>query len=203
MGREIGVACVCGSFRATIREASEKTDTHAVCYCVDCRAFARHLGQEARVLDASGGSELYQVQPWQVEIREGREHLKVLQLAPKGLYRWYAACCDTPVCNTIGTPKIPVASFVAANLDAPPDTLGPLVVRYKPDQATGPVPDDRGSTLRFAYRTARNGLRSRLSGKWRQTPFFDVETGRSVVKPHVLTAEERAAAYDAPDAAET
>ncbi len=195
MGQDIAVSCACGSFRAVIRDASEQTGNHAVCYCVDCRAFARHLGQEARILDPSGGTDLYQTLPWQVEILEGRDQLAVLQLAGRGLYRWYARCCDTPICNTMRTPKLSFAGFSTANLDASSDVLGPILLHYKADQATGPVPENRGSMMRLMYRTIRNTLRSRLNGKWRQTPFFDAATGRCIAEPRVLSDEERAVAY--------
>ena len=195
MGHDIAVTCACGGFRAVIRDVSERTGNHAICYCVDCRAYARHLGQEARILDESGGTDLYQTQPWQVEIREGRDQLAVLQLARKGLYRWYARCCDTPICNTMGTPKLSFAGFTTANFDVSSDALGPVLLHYKADYATGPVPEDKGSMMRLMYRTMRNALRSRLNGKWRKTPFFDAATGRSIVKPHVLSDVERTAAY--------
>ena len=42
---------------------------------------------------------------------------------PKGLYRWYATCCNTPVGNTLG-PAVPSADSRAAL-----DTGGPMRVR--------------------------------------------------------------------------
>jgi hypothetical protein len=193
---DLTLACQCGAFRAVIRDVSNRTGNHAVCYCVDCRAFVRHLGQEDRILDAQGGSQLYQAQPYQVAFLSGTDHLAVMKLSEKGLYRWYATCCDTPLGLTAGTPKISFASFLVANMHPPLDTLGPVRFRYKADQALSTVTEAKGSLIGFAARTTRNAMRSRLNGKWRKTPFFDAQSGQSIVLPRVLSPEERALAYD-------
>ena len=192
---DVSLACACGSFQAVIRDASARTGNHAICYCVDCQAFARHLGQGARILDASGGTQIYQAQPYQVSIETGAENLAVLQLAKKGLYRWYASCCNTPLCNTMGSAKFSFVGFMVPNMKPPLDALGPVRFRYKRDQATAPVSEPSGSLLRFAMRTARNAMRSRLNGKWRETPFFDASTGQSAAKPYRLSEAEREKAY--------
>ncbi len=195
MADDITLTCRCGSFRAAIRGADGESGNHAMCYCVDCRAFIRHLGREAEFLDESGGTELYQTQPHRMTVVRGREHLAVLRLSEKGLHRWYARCCGTPVGNTMGTPKAAFVGVMVGAMAPVPDTLGPVVFRYRTDQATGPVAGDRGSIARFALRTLGRIARARLDGTWRETPFFDAATGRSVAEPHVLTEAERARAY--------
>ncbi len=195
MPQDISLACTCGSFTAVIHGASEKTGNHAICYCTDCQAFIRHLGQTDRVLDEKGGTELYQTQPFQVEIQSGAEHLAVLQLAEKGLYRWYVNCCNTPLCNTLGTPKMSFVGFMVANMKSDTSSIGPIQFRYKKEQALSPVSEPTGSLARFAFRTMRNAALSRINGKWKDTPFFDATTGRSVAKPYRLTEAEREAAY--------
>ena len=197
MSQDINLACECGSFKAVIHDASQQTGNHAVCYCIDCQAFPRHLGQADRILDKTGGTELYQTQPFQVEILEGKEHLAVLQLAEKGLYRWHTSCCNTPICNTMGTAKFSFVGFMVANMTGSTEAIGPVQFRYKINQALGPVDEASGSLVWFAFRTMRNALGSRINGKWKQTPFFDVASGRSVAKPYKLTEAERDAAYSA------
>ena len=192
---DVSLSCLCGTFQATIQDASPRTGNHAICYCVDCQAFARHLGQGVRILDAAGGTQLYQTQPCQVRIDAGAEQLAVLQMAEGGPYRWYAGCCDTPLCNTLRRAKVPFVGFMVPNMTPPLDVLGPVRFRYKSDQATGPVSEPSGSLVWFALRTMRNVLRSRLNGTWRETPFFDVSTGKSVAKPYQLSEAERAKAY--------
>ena len=48
---------------------------------------------------------------------------------------------------------------------------------------------------RMLWTMANRMLAARMSGRWQQTPFFDVETGAPVVEPVVLSKEERAALY--------
>ncbi|MEM7471366.1 MAG: DUF6151 family protein [Pseudomonadota bacterium] len=195
MPEDIRLACKCGAFKAVLHGANPRTCNHAVCYCIDCQAAARHLGEEARIMDAQGGTQIYQAQPHQLEIIEGRAHLAVMRLAPKGLYRWYTSCCNTSLANTVGTPQFSFVGLVVANFAKPLDVLGPVQFRHKPDQALSPVSEPSGSLARFALRTMRNALLSRLNGKWRETPFFDTATGRAVVKPETLGDDARAAAY--------
>ncbi|MEP3347862.1 MAG: DUF6151 family protein [Litoreibacter sp.] len=193
MSQSLNVSCQCGEFQAVIHDADAPSGNHAMCYCKDCRAFAHHLEQGAQVLDNMGGTDLFQTQPSQVEITSGADKLGLLQLAPKGLYRWHTTCCNTPICNTMGTPKMSFVGFMAANI-AQRDALGPVTVKYKPDHATGPVPKPHGSLLRFAAYTIRNMLKARITGSWKKNPFFG-EDGRSVVKPYVVSDAEREAAY--------
>ncbi|WP_298261506.1 DUF6151 family protein [uncultured Litoreibacter sp.] len=193
MTPQLTLSCQCGEFQAVIHGPSASSCNHAMCYCKDCRAFAHHLNQEDHILDSSGGTDLYQTQPSQVEITAGADKLAVLQLAPKGLYRWHTSCCNTAICNTMGNPKLSFVGFMSANLTNQ-ESLGPVTIKYKPDQATGPVPEPHGSLLRFAGYTIRNMLKARVSGTWKNTPFFG-EDGRSVVKPVVLSEAEREAAY--------
>ncbi len=196
MTADISLHCTCGQFRAVIHDPGPSTDNHGICYCTDCQAFPRHLEQEARCLDAAGGTDIYQTQPSKVEITAGREHLAVLRLGPKGLYRWYASCCNTPLCNTMGKPKLSFVGFLTCNFEDN-TSLMPIGFRYKKEQALAPVDGPAGSLAAFAFRTMKNILRARISGRWKQTPFFDAKTGRAVVAPYTLTEAEREKAYSA------
>ena len=79
--------------------------THVICYCADCQTFARHLGQSETALDADGGTEIFQTLPDAVRITRGADSLALLRLGPKGLMRWYAGCCNTPIANTLANPR--------------------------------------------------------------------------------------------------
>ncbi|MEM9581283.1 MAG: DUF6151 family protein, partial [Pseudomonadota bacterium] len=138
MSQPLQIACSCGQLQIELQGANADTGTHAMCYCVDCQAFNRALGR-ADIMDEQGGTDLYQSQPHRVNITQGAEHLAVLQLQKKGLYRWYASCCNTPLCNTMGTPKMPFASFMTTNFKSGMDQIGPVKFRHKPDQALKPV----------------------------------------------------------------
>jgi hypothetical protein len=193
MAQDISLHCSCGAFQAVIHAPGPSTDNHGICYCVDCQAFPRHLGQAERCLDAAGGTDLYQTQPSKVEITAGAEHLAVLRLAPNGLYRWHTRCCNTPIGNTMGSPKLSFVGFLTCNFVEA--ELPPIAFRYKKEQALSPVDGPSGSLAAFAFKTMKNMLRARLSGRWKQTPFFDAETGRAVSKPYTLSEAERVTAY--------
>jgi len=68
-----------------------------VCYCRDCQAFAHFLGKVDAILDERGGSEIIQVLPRNLTFTQGIELLACMRLTEKGLLRWYAACCNTPI----------------------------------------------------------------------------------------------------------
>ncbi len=192
---EMIVTCDCGTFQARLSDVSPRTGTHGLCYCVDCRAFAAHLPKGDRVVDAEGGCAIFQTHPRQVAILQGADQLRLLRLTEKGLFRWYAGCCGTPLCNTLATPKVAFVGWLVGNMAPPHDALGPIQFRYKMEQAPGPVDGQPGSLLSFAARTMGRAAKARLNGSWRQTPFFDAESGRAVVKPYVLSEAERQAAY--------
>ena len=111
--------CHCGAVRGEMD--TERAYARATCYCKDCRAFARFLGVPG-VLDASGGTDIVPVAPAAVRITAGGEHVVCMSLSPKGLLRWYAACCRTPLANT---PR-PVVQFMVAVTDP---RLGSRVTR--------------------------------------------------------------------------
>jgi hypothetical protein len=193
MPQDLSVTCQCGKFHAVIRDASASNGNHGLCYCKDCQAYAHHLGQFGVVTDAKGGTPVYQTQPARVKITAGKDQLALLQLAPKGLYRWYTRCCNTPICNTVGNPKISFAGFLDANI-TPREALGPIRFHYKSEHALAPVTEPSGSMIGFIARTVRAIALERITGRWKKTPFFG-EDGRAIVKPYVLSEAEREAAY--------
>ncbi|AKC88070.1 DUF6151 family protein [Pseudoxanthomonas suwonensis] len=183
--------CRCGQLRGEVDLA--RAHARATCYCRDCQAFARFLGQPV-VLDASGGTDIVAAAPDAVRITAGAGHLAAMSMSPKGLLRWYAACCRTPLANTPRDPKVYYAGVVTACLapGAVDATLGPrdrIVVNT--GSATAPV---QKASLRFLL----GGLRifgpvalARLRGRRSGAPFFD-EAGRPARDPEVITRERRA-----------
>jgi len=193
MAQDISLRCSCGQFQAVIHAPGAATDNHGICYCTDCQAFPRHLGQAARCLDVAGGTAIYQTQPSKVQITSAAENLAVLRLAPKGLYRWHTSCCNTPICNTMGSPKLSFVGFLTCNFEG--TALPPIAFRYKKEHALQPVDGPSGSLAAFAFKTAKNMLVARVTGRWKHTPFFEAKTGRAVVAPYTLSEAERQAAY--------
>ena len=101
----IALRCRCGKLRGQVD--TRRVAARAVCYCKDCQAYGRFLATP--VLDPLGGTEVAATLPAAVRFDEGLEHLACMSLGPKGLYRWYADCCRTPIGNT---PRDPRTSYL-------------------------------------------------------------------------------------------
>lgn len=194
MAADVPLRCSCGSVRGVLREASESTGNRIVCYCDDCQSFAHFLGRANDVLDAWGGTDIFQTSPARVEITEGREHLACVRLRPKGMRRWYAECCRTPLGNTISG-SLPFVGVIASSLDDPDEARGPVRARVNARFAKGDRSSldahDRGP-LSLVLRVVGILLGSRLRGDQRRSPFYDPETLEPIAKPRVLTEDELA-----------
>lgn len=190
----IPLRCRCGTLRGEIEPAS--AFVRVTCYCRDCQAFARVLGRED-VLDPRGGTDLVALLPAGTRLIAGEDKLACLSLGPKGLLRWYATCCDTPIANTPRDPKLPYVGVLAASM-ADPSALdaavGPSRVALGTDSARGEVQSTPARTGLAVVRIMWGMLLARLRGRHRDNPFFQPGTNRPVREPRVLTREERAAA---------
>jgi hypothetical protein len=189
--------CRCGHLQGSLAPA--RSTQRVICYCRDCRAYARHLGGSG-VLDAQGGTEIVASLPSKLRFEAGSDALACLSLSPRGLLRWYAACCGTPIANTPRNPKIAYAGLVHSCLeqDAPPlqKSFGPL--RMVVNTGSALVPVDKTSPLAAAGSLIGLGttlLGARLGGGWRDNPLFEAGTATPVRTVRVLTREERAQAY--------
>src|SRR5579871_5449944 len=116
MSGQVEVRCRCGEVRGIVTGPSPQTVNRVVCYCDDCQAYAHQLGR-ADLLNAKGGSDIVQFAPNTLSFTRGQDRIAGLRLTPKGLYRWYATCCNTPVGNTLG-PAIPFVGIPVQCFDA-------------------------------------------------------------------------------------
>ena len=199
MPKDLEFRCGCGSLRGTLHDASPGSGHHIACYCKDCRAVVAHFKQQDRFLDSAGGTELFQTSPARVSFDSGAENLACLRQTPKGVLRWYASCCDTPMFNTVPSAGLPFAALLTANLTEGSAPLGPIKARVNTGAPTGPVPEPNGT---FAAFRAVAGLMfgllvAKLSGDHKRSPFFDQTTGQPIAEPRTLTKEERLAALEA------
>lgn len=183
------IQCKCGSVRGQLD--SKGTNNRVVCYCTDCRAFANFLGRPNEMLDAHGGTEIVQVAQARLTLLQGKEHLAAVRLSEKGLIRWYAACCKTPIGNTMLNPKVPFIGLIHSSLDRSrmDADFGKSVANVNTNAATGnPKPKPNGflgSILRFLWIV----LSTRITGQYRKSELFD-ESGAPIARPTVLAAEE-------------
>ena len=186
-GQDTRFSCTCGALTGHIANLSPESAVHALCFCPDCRAAEVYLGQPD---PGTGGVDLAQLNPSDISIDTGQEHLALLRLYPTGLFRWYAACCNTPLFNTVTTPKVRLASIRTQRLDEP-NRVGPVRSRAFVTKPNGKRKHEH--VMRLVWPLAVRSLAGLITGEWRDTPFFDPTTRQPVCEPKVLTREERRA----------
>ena len=190
-------SCRCGKVAGRAVNVDQPLGNHVVCYCTDCRAFARACGGDA--LDAAGGTELYQTTIGKVTLERGEEHLAAMRLSKRGPVRWYASCCDTALLNTMPSPAVPFASFVRAALSQDPGTdcaLGPVRGSVHTGSALGkPIVPALGGLglLGVLANFARLMLGARRRGEHKRSPLH--RDGKPIVEPRMPDAEERERLY--------
>lgn len=193
---DIQLHCQCGAIQGDVD--SGHAYGRAVCYCKDCQAYARFLGARDEVLNAHGGTEILAVHPRAVRLTAGLENLACMSLSDKGILRWYASCCRSPIGNT---PRNATISYLGLVRTCVPDlddkSVGPLRIALNTSSATGNVKATPFATFFGVIRILRNIIGARLTGKYRQNPFFEAGSGAPVKTPRVLAAAERQSLYDA------
>lgn len=190
MTTSLRLQCECGRVRG--RVGDPRSGTRAVCYCIDCQAFAHFLGTPGQVLDALGGTDILAIHPRQVTFDSGEDLLASVSLTGRTL-RWYAACCRTAIGNTPRDRRIAHVGLVHQCLGsetALTDAAGPVRLRVHPEGAHGSAP--KTPPLRFAAALARylsKAAWARVSGSYRTNPFFDPGTGTPRVQPERLARD--------------
>ncbi len=188
--------CGCGKLHGHVTPA--RSSRRAVCYCRDCRAYARHLGR-ANVLDAHGGTEVVAMHPREIHLDDATT-LACLSMRKGGLLRWYAACCNTPIANTPRDPRVAYAGVVRSCLESTAPTIdasfGPVSAVVNAKSAQGEVEESKLAAIGTVLVIGSALLRARLTGSWRDNPFF--RDGAPVRERAVLTEAERDAAYREP-----
>ncbi|UWQ93288.1 hypothetical protein K3727_06280 [Rhodobacteraceae bacterium M382] len=185
----LNFSCTCGEVRGVVDITALRDGAHIACFCPDCRAGELFFDQPD---PAPGPVALFQTAPDRLTFLRGQDKLGLMRLGPNGLFRWYATCCNTPIGNTLKTHKLPFVGIPVARFAAP-ERLGPV-------QAQGFIVTSDGKKRhkgagRMVWRMFSRFLSAWMSGRWRNTPFFDVETGKPVAKAKIPTREERAALY--------
>ena len=189
--------CFCGSLRGVAFDFSPSSGVRLACMCDTCQAYAHHLEQADKILDQYGGTDIFQISPSHLSLMEGIENLRCLRLEGRGVLRWYAGCCNTPVANTLASAKVPFIGVPHTFMDheghgrTREEDLGPLLARTMGKYGIGKLPSDayRSAPLSIIGRSLRLLLIAWLKGQHRPSPFFDTNTGQPILKPTVVYKE--------------
>jgi hypothetical protein len=172
----VRLSCRCGKIGGRLTGIDPDIGTHVRCHCDDCRRANAHFGIPGTREEGVG---LWQTTPDRVKIDEGAVHLRLMRLTGKGVLRWYAGCCDTPLFNTMGTPKLPFVGVLTDRLEAT-EPLGPIIAEGFVEGTGGKSRHVHGG--RVVGRFLRRTVAARLSGRWKETPFFDPVTSEPMAE---------------------
>lgn len=180
------IECTCGEVKAQVKNLPKASPGRLICYCDDCQNFLKSIGKE-NLLDYAGGTEIIPVYPKNFEITSGKEQLKCLRLSPKGLFRWYSSCCNTPFGNVQpGFPWLGLTSIVFKNTDLE-KTFGPIRSRVCGKFATNTPPKGASDNfkLRDIFVVAPFLLKGFLFKKFKPSPYFKSDGKTPIIKPEV------------------
>lgn len=196
MSEDVELGCRCGEIHGWAKGATPTGVNRSVCYCDDCQAFLHYLGR-ADLLDEHGGTDVVQVPPNMVSFDRGLERIVGMRLSDRGMYRWYASCCKTPLGNTI-TPAIPFIGMPLEVFRGAPDISRIDEIFGKPRGyvmgkfAVGDAP--RGSKafpLGLIVHALVMVLGWKFKGKAWPHPYFDKATRAPKYPVTVLQRSER------------
>ena len=191
--------CQCGALRGHVSHTD--LALRGVCYCKDCRAYSHHLGVASATHDSFGGAEFVATQAQHISLTGGTQNLGCLSLSEKGLLRWYAKCCNTPIANTTRKWTVPYVGIVHTCLKADSASFERsfprLQMRVNTGSATQTPPGMFFSTLVSLAGFMPRVLASRVNGAYRHTPFFSPPAGLPVAPVTVLSEAQREHAYGA------
>jgi hypothetical protein len=191
--------CQCGTLQGYV--SHPETVCRGICYCKDCQAYAHFLGKADEILDEMGGSDVIATLPQHVTFTQGIEALTCISLSNRGMLRWYASCCNTPIGNTSRDFKVSHVGLMHSCLTNPSASLdsafGPVRMKVGMKSAKGTPKGMAVSTTVAILGFMARLIRTRLNCGYKNTPFFDPETGSPRVSPKVLTQAERASLMEA------
>jgi hypothetical protein len=185
----IPLRCRCGESHGSI-DFTPNSGMRLVCYCDDCRAFARALDR-TDILDDVGGTEIFVTTPSRLALTSGVERLRCLRLSTDGMLRWYWGCCNTPLANTTHQSGVPVVSIHRAFIDLDDTTVLGAVTRLNARFALGPVAAgaQQSTSLVTMAKMVIFMLVGRLRGEHKPNPLFSDD--KPILEPRILVAAER------------
>lgn len=192
--QELNFHCACGAMAWSVEESSPRLGIRYICHCDDCQAFARFTGRAEYVLDANGGTDAYQLPASRVRIIKGQEALACVRMTTRPLLRWHCASCRVPVANTYGTSALSFVSLplAAASAEDREAILGPSSGHVWTKFGVGDLSQAKQVNIAaMLWRMACRIIIARLSGDYRNNPFFGRNDGNPLVEPRRLSQAER------------
>lgn len=187
MAADLPFGCACGTVNGRLLGITPASGHQLQCHCDDCRRAVLWLGQPDPGPD---GIRYYQTTPDRFVFTSGQDQLRALTWKNPRLLRWYAGCCNTPLFNTLDSPKWAFASLMIDRLDDPA-ALGPCSAHAFVLKANGKRGHEHAAGFMWGF--AKRVTRARVTGSWRTTPFFD-DAGVPIAPIRALTREDRAKA---------
>lgn len=190
MCSDITLKCQCGEVRGVAEDVNPDRGNRIICMCDDCQNYIKYLNKEDEYLDQFGGTDIFQLTPSQIKIDHGLENIKSVKMTDKGILRWYAGCCNTPIANTMPSAKMPFSGIPHSFMDHSADektrdqVLGPVIAKLFGTFAKGEMPNDAHEKIPFwlYVRLIKFMLFSWIEGKAAPNPFFN-EDGSPISKP--------------------
>ena len=175
--------CACGELQGSVDLSG--ISNRLICYCKDCQFYAKFVND--KILDDYGGSEIIQVSPSRVRFAKGVEHFAAVRLTDRGIIRWYAKCCNTPIGNTGASHKLSFIGLVHACMDAESmdAAFGKIKSRANTKNAVNNCPLKDSGLFGVICRFIAIAAYNRLTGRYKINPFF-TEAGRPIVEPRIL-----------------
>ena len=190
----LSLRCQCGNIRGQVENINPDLGNRVVCYCKDCQAFTKALNKQDDALNPYGGTDVVQLPPALIRIEQGQEYIRCLRLTEKGLYRWYAGCCNTPIGNSVG-PAWPLLSVIHSFIDKSQDVdslIGPVSGSVNLKGATDRVPTDiigPNSTSKSVLAILKKLLVWKLKGLATPSPVYRAD-GQPIVEPEILNSQQ-------------
>ncbi|MFT6089182.1 DUF6151 family protein [Sulfitobacter sp.] len=181
--KDVAFRCACGTVTGTLLGASPAVGNHLECFCKDCRAAEVFSGQPDTTSVA-----MFQTTPDRIKFDQGLDQLAVFSFGEKNILRWHATCCGSVIGNTLRNPKIAFSSIRTSVL-VDTDAIGPVTTKAFLQQP-GEKPRHKGMS-RFVWGVLSRGIAARMTGRWKDTAFFDADTLAPVREVHVVPKAKR------------
>jgi hypothetical protein len=188
---KINLSCACGQVQGRTEDVNAQSGNRVHCCCTDCQKFAVSLEQEDTILDQYGATDIFQIPLAHLHITQGNNHLALMRLSPKGLNRWYAKCCNTPIGNTLGgkAPFIGIIHNFMQCEKSRDQEIGKTRGYIHYQSARQPVPNAlQLSFFKVSIRVLGKLISWKLKGLNQPSAFFD-ENFHPIIKPLIAVQQ--------------